>query len=538
MNTSIFARGRALLVVAGVILITQEVCAQSGDYLAESWVSTEFHPMSSQWYTDPWPESEIPRTLDQQAPLTITQVGDTDGTVIKVDPSVQYQTMIGLGTSLEHTTVYAIRKNKTAAQQRELLRALIDPVTGAGMNLFRVTIGTSDFADGTRAAPSPIHDKGWYTYQDTPQSAFSIERDRSLGIIDTVRMAVEVGKETNNELKIVASPWSPPAWMRQSNSMVQGGSLLPDILDDYAVYLRKFVEAYQAEGIPIYAITMQNERQFEPPAYPGMIISWKMERDLLIEVYENFHNIGATYGPELDVKLWTLDHNFDYWQQANEQLASFKSLGKAHYVDATAFHHYAGSSDQMAQLHNAHPDKNVVFTEGAVWGLSADDNNRSYQALLRHLRNWATGYISWVTMTTQTLNEANQGPYNALGAIAPTLLVKNSGDNPDWYRTPEYWLMSQFSKFIQPGAVRIASDYGSLETVTTVAFLNPDGYIVTIVANSTQSQQPFDILTEGHQISASIPARSIATYRWKAGLGHSPYLWESHLSENRHMRKK
>ncbi len=521
MNTSMLGRGRALVTVAGVILFIQGACAQS-DYLVQSWVSTEYHPMSSRWYTDPWPESEIPRTLDQQNPLFITRVGDTDGTVINVDPSIQYQTMIGLGTSLEHTTVYAIRKNKTAAQQRELLRALIDPVTGAGMNLFRITIGTSDFSDGTRAAPSPTHDKGWYTYQDTPQSTFSIERDRSLGIVDTVRMAVEVGKETNNELKIVASPWSPPPWMRKSNRMVQGGPLLPDMLDDYAAYLRKFVEAYQAEGIPIYAITMQNERQFEPPAYPGMIISWQTERDLLIEVYENFHNIGGNYGPELDVKLWTLDHNFDYWQQANEQLASLKSLGKAHYVDATAFHHYTGTSEQMAQLHNAHPDKNVVFTEGTVWGLSANDDNRSYQSLLRHLRNWATGYISWVTMTTQTLNEANQGPYNTLGALAPTLLVKNSGNNPDWYRTPEYWLMSQFSKFIQPGAVRIASDYGSLETVTTVAFLNPDGYIVTVVVNSTQSQQQFDILTEGNQISASIPARSIATYRWKAGLEPQP----------------
>ncbi|ABD82249.1 carbohydrate-binding protein [Saccharophagus degradans] len=501
--------------------------SQQDDYSVTATVSTEFNPMSSSWYTNPWPESDIPRRLEQLTPSVITQLGQTSGTLLEVDPSTTYQTLLGLGASLEHTTVYAIRKNKTAEQQKEVLRSLIDPVQGMGMNFFRVSIGTSDFADGTRAIPAPDNAKGWYSYQDTPTSPFSIARDESLGIIETIRMAVEVGVETNNELKILASPWSPPRWMREGDNMVDGGPLKADMLDDYAAYLRKFVEAYQAEGIPIYALSMQNERQFEPGAYPGMVITWQMERDLLIEVYENFHNIDGNYGPELDVKLWTLDHNFDYWQQAKLQLDSFKAMGKDHYVDATAFHHYGGVSENMGQLHDAHPDKDVVFTEGTIWGLSSDGNKRSYEALIRHFRNWATGYLSWVTMTTQTLNEANQGPYNGLGAFDPTLLVKYDGDNANWYKTPEYWLMSQFSKYLKPGALRIESNYGSLQTVTNVAFLNPDGYVVLIVANSTNGVQQFDVISEGNQFNASVPARSIATYRWKAGLGQSPHSWQA-----------
>ena len=335
-------------------------------------------------------------------------------------------------------------------------------------------------------------------------------------------MALDVGNTSGNPLKIVASPWSPPAWMRQNNNMVGGGPLLSTMLDAYAGYLRKFVESYKAEGIPVYAITMQNERLFEPGAYPGMVMSWQQERDLVIKVYENFHNIGGNYGAVLDVKLWTLDHNFDYWNEANQQLTSLKSLGKGNYIDATAFHHYSGNSDQMGQLHTAHPDKNVIFTEGSIWGVSGD---KSMEGLIRHFRNWATGYMSWVTMTTQTLNEANQSPYNGLGSFDPTLIVKNDGSNADWYKTPEYWLLSQFSKFVKPSAVRIDSSLGSSGTVTNVAFLNPDNSVVLIVANSTASPQSIDVISEGHQIAASIPAKSLATYRWKSGLGNSPYPW-------------
>jgi|GEM_PF-449508 len=523
MTLPLFIR-KSLPAIASVIAaaIALPTTAQQDDFSVNAWVSTEFHPKDSQWYTNPWPESQIPRRLEAQTPLLLTQLGGTVGTMITVDPTTKYQTLVGIGSSLEHTSVYAIRKNKTAAQQRDILNALIDPINGMGMNLFRVTIGTSDFSDGTRATPAPLYAKGWYTYMDTPTSAFSIERDRSLGIIDTVKMAVDVGNSTGNPLKIVASPWSPPAWMRQNNNMVNGGPLLATMLDSYAAYLRKFVEAYGAEGIPIYAITLQNERLFEPGAYPGMVMSWQMERDLAIKVYENFHNIGGNYGAILNVKLWTLDHNFDYWNEANQQLTSLKSMGKGNYVDATAFHHYSGSSDQMGQLHTAHPDKNVVFTEGSIWGVSGD---KSMEGLVRHFRNWATGYMSWVTMTTQTLNEANQGPYNGLGAFDPTLIVKNDGANANWYKTPEFYLLSQFSKFIKPGAQRIDSTAGNTSSVTNVAFLNPDNTIVLVVVNSTASPQPVDIISEGHQISASVPAKSLATYRWKAGLGNSPYPW-------------
>lgn len=480
----------------------------------ESWVSSEFHPMHERWYSDPWPEEMIPNRLSQQALVAAKSGNETAGTVINIDPDTRYQSMLGFGVSLEHTTVYAIRKNKSIEEQKEMLRDMIDPENGMGLNMFRITIGTSDFADGTRATPVPEDPDGWYSYRDNHSDSFSIERDHSLGIIETIKLAMQVAEESGTELKFVASPWSPPKWMKTSNDLV-GGSLIPGMESELANYLRNFVEAYEREGIPIYALTLQNEHYFSPPAYPGMLLTWQQERDLLIETYENFHNISGDFGRELNTKLWLHDHNFNDWWRVTQLLTSLKKMGKYHYADATAFHHYEGKPSAMELLHSDHPEKDIVFSEGSLWGLSADDNSRSFETLIRHLRNWSRGYLGWVTATTQQLDEANKGPYNTLGIFSPTLLVQKGGDSRDWYRTPEYWLMSQFSRFIKPGAERIGSDYGSLDTVTSIAFVNPDDSIIVIAANQGEEAKSFSMHFKGYEIPAQIPPRSIATYRWK-----------------------
>ena len=181
-------------------------------------VSAEWHPNDKQWYSEPWPEEAVPHRLDD---LPVQAVSNADAkNLIVLDPDRQYQRILGIGASLEHSTVYAIRKNKSPAQQKALLSALIDPVNGIGLNLFRISIGTSDFSDGTHAQTPPDNPKGWYSFQDTPDSAFSIQRNIELGIVNTLQMALEVGKETHNPVKLVASPWSPPRWMREHNNMV------------------------------------------------------------------------------------------------------------------------------------------------------------------------------------------------------------------------------------------------------------------------------------------------------------------------------
>lgn len=482
----------------------------------ESWISSELHPMSDKWYTDPWPETDIRFRLTKQTPIewkSRKSLGAVTETVL-IDPSITYQTMLGIGSSLEHTSIYAIRKNKTRSQQRALLESLISPDEGIGMNLFRIEIGRSDFSDGTKASPVPRYEKGWFSLKDSLNAPFSIDRPLSLGIIDTVKMAIEAGEATKNPIKIFASPWSPPDWMRAKKSMVQGGPIKRSMLDDYAAYLRLFVEAYAAEGIPIYAITLQNERLFEPADYPGMVISWELERDLLVEVHKNFRSVDGRYGKPLEVKLWALDHNFDHWGEAELLISDLKTNDQSHMLDGIAFHHHGGLSKQMAALQSLHPDVPVMFTEGSVWGLNGDDNQRGFETVIQHLRNGATTYNAWVTMITQNPGEANRGPYNRVGKVAPTMLIQEDGSSSEYYKTPEFWLMGQFSRFVRPGAVRIHSNYGSTQTVTNVAFLNPDGTYVLIVANSTGKRQPINVEFSNQDFSARIPAKSIATYRW------------------------
>ncbi len=506
---------RIFLLILTILLAKFAWASDRSHTSPRAWASTELHPNDARWYTQPWPEQAIRYRLTQ-IPVTpeMSAAASPESALISLHPEQQYQTLLGLGSSLEHASVYAIRKNKTPVQQREILNALIDPKAGIGMNLFRISIGTSDFSDGTWASTPPDNTQGWYSFQDTADSPFSIQRNIELGIVDVLKMAVEVGKETANPVRFVASPWSPPRWMREHNNMVQGGTLKPEYYAAYAQYLRQFIQAYAKQGIPIYAITLQNERQFEPPAYPGMVLSWQQERDLLIKVYENFHNIGGEYGEPLAVKLWGLDHNFNYWQQAVAQLDSLSSLGKLDYLDGTAFHHYAGDSSAMQKVHAAYPNKDVVFTEGSLWGVGKDNPNRGFQAVIRHLRHWSTAYLSWATMLPQQLDEANQSPYNKLGVVGPTMLIQEKGQSRQWYKLPEYWLMGQFSRFLQPGAKRINSQPVTFADIENVAFQNPDGSIACVLSNPAEETKAVALALGEKRWQVTLPAHSIVTVVW------------------------
>jgi len=440
--------------------------------------------------------------------------------VIQVDPTQTFQSLTGLGTSLEDTSLYAILKNKTDEQRRALLRELFDPETGIGLNLVRITIGTSDFADG-RAANGSAYP--WYSYQDGESDAFSIEKDLRTyagepvalegGIPAALRLAQEVALEKGNPLTFFASPWSPPGWMKTSGSMV-GGTLREGLEPRLAQYLRNFVEAYQAEGIPIHAITLQNERNFVPTAYPGMQLTNEQEAALVVATYENFHNIDGEHGTRLDTRLWIVDHNFDQVQSAIDVMDLLAAEGKSGYVDAAAFHHYGGSPEQMQPFAARYPATDLQFTEGAVWGVGTSaGGGANFQEVASILRNGAKSYTYWVPMVTYTPSEHIQGPYNSPGVLSPALIMSDP-DDVGFIRTPELFLFGQFSKFIRPGAVRIASGAGTPDSLTTVAFQNRDGKVALVAVNSSAFDQQITIGYRGYQTTGSVPVGSVATFVW------------------------
>lgn len=483
-----------------LLLLSACTAAPRAQDAVQVWWSAELQPESPIWYTDPPPPSAIRYTLDRQPDLTLQPETAPAPTIVRIDTGTTFQEIRGIGTSLEATTLYAIRTGSDEAAQRAILRALLDPITGMGFTLFRITIGTSDFSDGRAVSDHP---QGYYTYQNREDQPFSIQPDRDLGIVAMLRLAQDVAAALDQPIRFFASSWSPPGWMKTSGTLI-GGTLKPGYEPRLARYYRQFVEAYEAEGIPIYAITMQNEPNFVPTTYPGMRLTWQQERDLVVATYEAFQT-----APALDVRLWINDHNFDAWVNADSVLTSLAAMDKKHYVDAVAFHNYdpAYPASNMARLQAKHPETGLVFTEHAEWGTAGMHNIQQY------FWHGAETYVYWVTATTEDLDEHNQGPYNRLGELSPTLIIKRADGS--WYVTPEFYLLAQFSRFVRPGARRLACDRGTPETVTAVCFRNPDASVVAVLVNQTATDQPVTLALGDRAIRTTLPYESVGTYVWQ-----------------------
>jgi glucosylceramidase len=448
--------------------------------------SSEKNPRDAAWYTAPM---DFQYKLTAQPDLIVTQPGNATGTLFTVDPGVKYQTIYGMGSSLEETTVYNLRL-MSQAKRTEALRLLVDPVNGAGMNLMRVCIGASDFTG-----------RAWYTYDDKPAgqtdmslSGFSIQKDIDYGIIQVIKEALVI----NPNIKIFASPWSPPAWMKTPET-ITGGTLKDGMYTVLAQYYVKFIQAYQTQGIPIYAMTLQNEPGHVTGDMPSMGLSYQQEIEIVKALKAELQKNNLT------TKLWIHDHNFDNTLSYPANILADANAYAA--TDGTAFHDYGGTPSQMSDLHNLYPNKEIFFTERSVWG--ADGMDR----IAQYFRNWACTYNSWVSMIDQN-NDPNNGPFFA----DPTLLIKSTTSADGYWVIPELYLTGQYTKYVQAGAKRISSNYGTTGSLTNVAFLNPDGKIVMVMINNSSSEQAFTVSCQGNQFKASLPAKTVATYIWKSDL--------------------
>jgi O-glycosyl hydrolase len=452
-------------------------------------------PALAQPALDSWISSEDNQfQLSRQLPLKFAPARGEDLPAIRVDPSRQYQPMLGLGSSLEATTCRNISR-LDPKRQDEVIERLVHPANGIGMNLMRICIGTSDFTGDP-----------WYSYDDMPAGQtdvplahFSIEKDRAY-ILPVLKKALQ----KNPDLLFFASPWSPPGWMKSSGSMI-GGHLLPEYYESYARYLVRFVQEYKAEGIPVYAITVQNEpgvdREREPRmSYPSSKYVGETERDFVKILGPAFRKAGLT------TKIWSYDHNFNEKSQPGDEGIDYptKVLSDseaARHISGVAFHFYVGQPSGMSVFHSRFPGMPIHFSEGSVYGA------RGALRLMDILRNWASSYNAWVTMIDE-----NRGPNRGPFPPSPTIMLFNSTDQSVTYRY-DYYIYGQFMKFVQRGAVRIESgELGS--ALGSVAFRNPDGKIVLIVANAGPDSREFRIATGDAAVSTSLPRRAVATYVW------------------------
>ncbi len=430
-----------------------------------------------------WTSSEDgSKTLTPGTPLPLKKAKHGKKNVIVVEPATTYQTMLGMGGSLEHSTCYNLSR-LPEKQRDEVIERLVGPERGIGMNLMRICIGTSDFTV-----------EPYYSYDDLPAgetdpdlARFSIEKDRAY-VLPVLKTALA----RNPNLLFLASPWSPPAWMKTNGSLCEG-ALKRECYGVYARYLVKYVEAYAAEGIPIHALTPQNEPRMSSPDYTTCLWTGEEERDFIRD------HLGPAFAKAgLKTLIWCWDHN---WNEPQFPRAILSEPEAAKYVDGTGFHLYEGRVEAQGKFHEEFPQKDIYFTEGSVF------RSRGAVQLIGILRNWARSYNAWVLMLDEH-RKPNRGPHSASATC-----IELKDDLTTEYRL-DYYLYGQFMKFIPRGALRIASTEGD-RSFGNVAYKTPDGAVVLVAANSGKDGVHFKVRCGRRQFDASLAPRSVATYRWR-----------------------
>lgn len=434
------------------------------------------------------------KVLSPEAPPRFGS-GSGQARMIEVDADRRYQRMIGFGAAITDASAWLIQHRMDPRQREALLRELFGPSPGIGLSFARLTIGASDFSRehyslnelpaGESADPDLVH--------------FSITRNLD-DVVPVTRAALAV----NPKLKIMASPWSAPAWMKSGRSLVQG-TLSEAHYDVYARYLLKYVDAYAAEGIPLFALTLQNEPSYEPKDYPGMRLGAPARAAL----------IGRHLGPMLEKRgqgpiILDWDHN---WDKPEEPLAVLADPVVARYVGGVAWHCYGGRIEAQSLVQARHPDKDVYLTEcsGGDWE-PVKSGGLTLQArglVVNGTRNWARGVLLW----NLALDE-NNGPHTG-GCSTCRGLVTIDSATGEVSRTDDYYALAHASRFVRPGAYRIGSSAGG-DGLDNVAFLNADdGSVVLLVVNSDPQARRFSVSAAAGGFDYELPGKSVATFVWR-----------------------
>lgn len=469
-------------------------------------------------------DTGMDKGLSQEANLTFSaDDGNKISNLIIVDESKQYQSMDGFGASITEASAYLYQNTLAADQKDDVMAALFDKDTGIGVSMLRQPIGATDHCVAPyNFAPEEQSD-------DLPDFDFSHELEE---ILPTVQDALAVNP---GRITVMASCWSPPGWMKANGSELGmynniRGSLLTSKYQAYANYLLKFVQNYEARGIDIYAITPNNEPDHASYDWPALPMYYNEAQTLVSDyIYPTFRNAG------LDTKIICWDHSytttnykdgqyaFDYYDDADAFAAT----------DGSAWHWYEGDEEIMSVVHKEYPTKDIWFTEGSggEWGYpkwkTAFLNQSS--SVINIARNWSKSIIYW----NLALDE-NGGPdyYYDLNQHHDStnrgLITINSDGT--WSKNVDYYTLGHVSKFVDPGAYRI--DSTSLDNnIETVAFKNPDGTKVLVLANLVDHEQIIKILWGNQSFTYNIPAESMVTMKWsgvQSGSTPSP-IWYNNL---------
>jgi glucosylceramidase len=447
---------------------------------------------------NPQPENEVDfwltkadQTIKLEKQATIMAFGTNSNIYpfIEVYDSQVFQTVDGFGYSLTGGSAEVINSLSTPKKTLLLQELFGNQSTSISVSYLRISLGASDL----NATP--------FSYDDMPVGQTDVNLNQ-FSLNPDMTHLIPLLKEIlliNPQIKIMASPWSPPTWMKDNGSFV-GGSLKPEYYGVYAQYFVKYIQQMQAQGITIDAITPQNE-PLHPGNNPSMLMSAVQQADFVKNhLGPAFQTAGIT------TKIVIYDHNCD---KPEYPITVLNDATAKAFIDGSAFHLYAGDISALSTVHNAHPTKNLYFTEqytASTGQFGGDLKWHLKNVIIGSMRNWSKNALEW-----NLANNVNFGPHTDGGCTTcKGAITVNSSEN--YTRNVSYYIIAHASKFVPAGSVRIASNISG--NISTVAFKTPAGKKVLIAVNTGAVSEIFNIKFNDKWTTTSLQAGDVGTYIW------------------------
>jgi len=425
-----------------------------------------------------------------QAGLQWKRGGPVAPDAIQLDTNATKQEILGFGAAITEASAYVLGR-LSDAERAPIMHDLFAPDQMA-LNVCRTCIGSSDYA-------TKVYSYDESSEPDPELKRFTVDHDKEF-YLPVLREA----RKVNPDLFLFSSPWSPPGWMKPNNSML-GGAMRKKSFDPYARYFVKFLESYKAEGVPINAVTVQNETDAEQEGnMPACLWAQEQEMQFAAEFLA-----PAIRKAGLDTRIWVLDHNYSLWGRAVDELSD-RSVYDA--VDGIAWHGYVGDVSAMTKVHDAFPAKNAYWTEGGP-DITQPDYQTDFARWCNEfngiLNNWARSITAW-NVALDEKGRPDIGPFSCGG----TITIDNATHKVTY--SGQYWAFAHYAKHIRRGAHVFATNaLGDLGKagVSHAGFKNDDGTLVVVLANRG-AEKRVQLLLNENTLDVNLPADSVQTLQW------------------------
>ena len=436
----------------------------------------------------------IVKGLERQPDIAFGAEGQSAAATIDVDDSKEFQSWVGGGASFTDGAAWLINEKLSPVQREEVMRRLFDPKEGIGLGFLRNPMGSSDLT------------RKWYTYDDDASDKadaslphFSIDHDRA-DVIPLTKWA----RQLNPELTLMMNPWSPPAWMKSSGSVV-AGAVLPEYYAHHVNYFVKTIQAYEAAGVHIDYVTLNNEPTCcEDINYPSVRVITSDDMSTMLRNYW----FPAFEKNHLTTKILLLDFN---WKNIDllEPLLKDPAIRNSSHVGGVAWHGYGGDVTTQTMVHDRY-GVDAFLTERADIGKGSALQKANMKMMVAAIRNWDKAIVRWPVATDENFGPHVGGCAHCVGLV--TVHTDDAYAGQVDYGV-QYYTLGHVTKFVRKGAYRIASTENA--DVLNVAFKNPDGSLVLIAYNDTDKAQAMRVRWKGEAFDYTLPVNTTVTFVWQ-----------------------